>query len=109
MDEGQTIGLRALSPDLQAIANLVQQAAHLRQGNSLELLALLRLLEFLHQGIRDGMFQTSLPDNRQALYNLLKDIEAGGGWPYISRMRLQEFLVHLTADDPTSTSPSQEG
>jgi hypothetical protein len=36
-----------------------------------------------------------LPDNRQALYSLLRDIEAEGGWPYIERMRLQAFLTNL--------------
>lgn len=91
--------------DLSAIAFLVQQAALNRQNNEIALLALLRLLEKLHRDIRDGLFQDSLPDNRQALYNLLKDIEAEGGWPYIHRMRLQGLLSNLLQE---SQSPSSD-
>jgi hypothetical protein len=58
-------------------------------------LALLRTLESLHQEIRESVFQASLPDSRQALYALLKDMEATGGWPYIHRMKLQSFLEKL--------------
>jgi hypothetical protein len=52
-------------------------------------------LEQLHREIRDGSFQDSLPENRQQLYSLLKDIESEGGWPYIERMRLQAFIAKL--------------
>jgi hypothetical protein len=76
-----------------------QKTAQDCQGNNLELLALLRLLEALHQEVRDGLFQDSLPDNRQALYALLKDIENNGGWPHIYRMRLQHFLSNLLPED----------
>ncbi|HEY9647182.1 MAG TPA: hypothetical protein V6C88_12470 [Chroococcidiopsis sp.] len=82
-----------LSTELEAIAALVRHAAQAHQNNSQSLLLLLRLIEALHQEIRDGLFQDSLPDNRQALYSLLKNIEAEGGWPYIHRMRLQDFLI----------------
>jgi len=85
-------------PDLSAIAKLVHATAQSYQGKSSELLALLRLLESLHQGIRDDLFQKSLPDNRQALYALLRDIEIEGGWPYIHRMKLQSFLSNLLAE-----------
>jgi hypothetical protein len=77
-----------LEPVAQSIRNLAQNS----QGNSLALLGLLRALEALHQEIRDGLFQEALPDNRQALYSLLRDIELSGGWPYIQRMRLQSLL-----------------
>ncbi len=87
-----------LTPDLQAIALKVRDLADQYQGDSLALLNLLRLLENLHRDIRDGQFQTSLPNNRQALYALLKDIEAKGGWPYIYRMRLQTLLLNLPSD-----------
>lgn len=106
MNEDQELGLNGRSSDLQAIADLVHAIARQRQGKSLELLALLRLLEALHQEIRDGLFQPSLPDNRQALYALLRDIEADGGWPYIHRMRLQEFLSNLCTE-MNSAHPSQ--
>lgn len=88
--------------DLQAIATVVRALAQRGQGNSLALLALLRRLEELHREIRDEIFQASLPDNRQALYTLLKDIEAEGGWPYIERMKLQSFLA-LQPEDTGET------
>lgn len=84
-----------LQTELQSVATVVRALAQNCQGDSLALVALLRLLEELHREIRDGIFQASLPDNRQALYNLLKDIETEGGWPYIERMRLQSFLANL--------------
>lgn len=56
------------------------------------LLAILRSLESSHQELREGLFQQALPDNRQALYNLLKDIEAHLRWPYIPRLRLRYLL-----------------
>ncbi len=87
-----------LEYELQAIGTAVRALAEGSQGDSLALLALLRRLEELHRELRDGIFQASLPDNRQALYKLLKDIEAKGGWPYIERMKLQSFLANLPAD-----------
>jgi hypothetical protein len=83
---------------LEAIATAVRALAQSCQGDSLALVALLRRLEELHREIRDGFFQASLPNNRQALYTLLKDIEAEGGWPYIERMKLQSFLANLAAE-----------
>ncbi len=79
--------------ELQQIAITVLSLADKCRGDNSALLALLRQLEQLHREIRDGMFQDSLPDNRQALYALLKDIETTGGWPYIERLRIQELLA----------------
>jgi hypothetical protein len=87
-----------LAPELQAIASVVHDATKVCQGDTIALLALLRQLEQLHREIRDGAFQQSLPDNRQALYSLLRNIEAEGGWPYIERMKLQSFLTYLQQD-----------
>ena len=84
--------------DLEAIAKLVRETASRYEGQNLNLLALLRMIEALHQEIRDELFQKSLPDNRQALYAMLRDIEASGGWPYIHRMKLQAFLAALNAE-----------
>lgn len=83
--------------DLTTIAHQVRSTAQKRVGDSQQLLKLLRLLEELHREIRDSLFQASLPESRQALYALLKDIEADGGWPYIHRMRLQSLLTNLAA------------
>ncbi|MBW4473385.1 MAG: hypothetical protein KME45_23865 [Stenomitos rutilans HA7619-LM2] len=78
---------------LKAVSDAVWSLAHSREGNNLALLSLLRTLEGLHQEIRDSLFQESLPDSRQGLYSLLKDIEASGGWPYIHRMKLRSLLT----------------
>jgi hypothetical protein len=80
---------------LQSLAETIRHLATSRQGDTLDLLSLLRTLEGLHQEIRDSLFQDSLPDNRQALYSLLKDIEASGGWPYIHRMKLRALLSNF--------------
>lgn len=80
---------------LKSLANTIRQLAEKNRGNNLALLSLLRTLESVHQEVRDSLFQESLPDNRQALYNLLKDIEASGGWPYIYRTKLQALLANL--------------
>ncbi len=85
-----------LQPELQAIEVAVLALAEKSQGNILALLAVLRMLEQLHREIREGLFQASLPDNRQALYAMLKNIEDEGGWPYIDRMRLRDILVFLS-------------
>ncbi|MBD2293183.1 hypothetical protein H6G06_06710 [Anabaena sphaerica FACHB-251] len=98
MNNDQNLPSGNLSAKLQAIAAAVQDAAQSCQGDVTALLALLRQLEKLHKEIRDGIFQDSLPDNRQRLYALLKDIESEGGWPYIERMRLQAFLVNLPVE-----------
>ncbi|WP_339375450.1 hypothetical protein [Chroogloeocystis siderophila] len=83
--------------ELQAIVGAVRTLAANCQGNNIALLAVLRQLEELHREIRDGIFQASLPDNRQALYALLRDIESQGGWPYIERMRLQALFANWEA------------
>jgi DNA-binding transcriptional regulator YbjK len=67
-----------LQVKLQAITADIRSLAHSHQGNTLALLALLRALEHSHREIRENLFQSSLPDNRQALYALLKDIEEEG-------------------------------
>ncbi|MBD3883171.1 hypothetical protein IFO70_15505 [Phormidium tenue FACHB-886] len=84
---------------------LIRTTAQTCKGQNLKLLALLRLIESLHQEIRDGLFQESLPENRQALYALLRDIEADGGWPYIHRMKLQAFLANLLEEPEEETPP----
>jgi hypothetical protein len=80
---------------LQEITAAIQSAAENYQGDTLALLSLLRVLEELHQVIREDLFQDALPTNRQELYSLLKDIETEGGWPYIPRMRIGALLAAL--------------
>ncbi|GAB4377697.1 MAG: hypothetical protein Kow00121_27890 [Elainellaceae cyanobacterium] len=103
-NDGKAAYSARLESDLDAIATLVKATAQQHQHQSRELLALLRLLEALHKEIRDGLFQDSLPDTRQALYALLRDIEAGGGWPYIHRMKLQAFLSGLPSESEENHS-----
>lgn len=93
-----------LQHPLEAIAQQVKDTAKAAEGDGVALLRLLRLLEKLHQEIRDTMFQETLPKNRHSLYALLRDMEAEGGWPYISRMKLRSLLQHLL-DEPPAESP----
>lgn len=96
------VKLDHLPDDLQALANIVEQAALSRRGDEVALLELLRLLESLHAFIRDEWFQEAMPTNRQRLYKLLRDIEVNGGWPYIQRMRLRSLLKALEIDEQKS-------
>lgn len=98
MSNGKSIQSEKLVHELQAIADAVHDAVQHCQGDAMTILALLRQLEQLHREIRDEDFQKSLPDNRQALYSLLKNIESFGGWPYIERMRLQALLANMPED-----------
>lgn len=82
--------------------------AQTSKNDPIKLLAILRNLESLHQNIRDTLFQEALPDNRQALYTLLKDIEANGGWPYIYRSRLRELVERLSPDQLDTLFANEE-
>lgn len=99
-------GSTALIIELEAITQNIRALAQGHQGDCLALLSLLRALEALHLEIRDTLFQESLPDNRQALYHLLRDIELSGGWPYIQRMRLQELLKQFGSEAKDNLNPS---
>jgi hypothetical protein len=106
VNRDQNLELGLLKPELQAIATSVRALAQTCQGDTLALLALLRALESWHREIRDTVFQASLPDNRQALYALLKDMEEEGGWPYIERMKVRSLLEKLSAaESPNSSHP----
>ena len=96
-----------LPADLSQLAQTVRSTAQTRTDDCLALLELLRLLDKLHYEIRDTLFRDALPDNRQRLYRLLKDIEQEGGWPYIKRMKLIELIEHLdeTHDEASGEEP----
>lgn len=95
--------------DLDELAQAVHSAAQHREGDCLALLDLLRRLERLHNDIRDTLFAEALPNNRQRLYRLLRDIEQEGGWPYIQRMQLLALVENLEkaeqADRRTEEAP----
>ncbi|WP_267384573.1 hypothetical protein [Cyanobacterium sp. uoEpiScrs1] len=85
---------RSLSQRFQEIVAIVETIASDCNGNTHDLLSLLRILETLHRKIRSDLFEPSLPDTRKNFYEVLKDIEETGGWPYIERMELKKFLEH---------------
>jgi len=93
--------------ELQQIAIAILSLADKCRGDNLALLALLRQLEQLHREIRDGIFQESLPDNRQALYSLLKDIETTGGWPYIERLKIHQLLANWQLEEDLGTGEAR--
>jgi hypothetical protein len=64
-------------------------------------LTLLRRLEQLHRTIQDGPFRSGLPSDRNALFNLLRQMESSGGWPYIPRLQLRTFMDLLQRGEPT--------
>ena len=83
------------STSIIAIASEIRAIADRSSGDVLALLQLLRTLEKLHNEIREGYFQAALPDSRQSLYALLREIEENGGWPYIQRSKLRDLCANL--------------
>lgn len=81
---------------LGKIVDEIHEIAEIDRGDPIALLQLLRTLEQLHREIQQGYFQSALPDSRQALYALLRDIEENGGWPYIQRWKLQALFANLS-------------
>ncbi|GAB4545381.1 MAG: hypothetical protein Tsb0014_39590 [Pleurocapsa sp.] len=84
--------------DWQKTADEILVLAQQHREDTLFLLSLLRNLEKIHRQIRTEMFELSLPKTRNDLYQLVKDIEESGGWPYIERMKLRELLKNIDLD-----------
>ncbi len=89
-------------PPLDSNSNLTQQldqihqdlmaiADHYEKDNQ-SLLKILRELEATHRTICENYFYPNLPNRRRNLYNLLRDIEEQGGWPFIARPKLKLFI-----------------
>ncbi|WP_293054116.1 MULTISPECIES: hypothetical protein [unclassified Moorena] len=95
MDRDKDLDSEQLHPKLLEITADIRSLAKNYEGDNIALLAILRALEKVHGDIRDELFQASLPDTRQKLYDFLKDIEEKGGWPYIERMNLISVLNKL--------------
>ncbi|MGF1478857.1 MAG: hypothetical protein ACFB4I_05135 [Cyanophyceae cyanobacterium] len=89
-----------IEAELETISKNIRVLAERCRDDSELLLVLLRILERLHREIREELFQTSLPDTRHSLYEFLKKIEETGGWPYIERMKLQDFLEQMQPSSP---------
>ena len=84
---------------LEQMSHVIYAAAREREGDCLALLELLRRLNDLHYDIRETLFSDALPNNRQKLYRLLRDIEQEGGWPYIQRVKLRALLENIESQE----------
>ncbi len=93
--ERETVKKDNSVPQLQTVINEIKVIADQNSDDPLKLLLLLRQLEQIHRQIRTEMFETSLPETRNDLYQFVKDIEDKGGWPYIERMKLEQLLRNL--------------
>lgn len=91
--------------DYADLAHWIKELAQEHEGEPESLLALLRILEQMHRDVRETYFRNALPTTRQALYTLLRDIEAEGGWPYIPRMHLRELLQDLQNSQSRNLEP----
>lgn len=91
----------------QEITTTVRALVKKCEGDSGQILSWLRTLELLHREIREEMFLPSLPDTRNSLYYLLKEIQETGGWPYIERMKLQEMLINLSDQELINQIPEE--
>jgi hypothetical protein len=79
----------------EAICQELLAIAEQQSGNSITLLAMLRQLEAVHRQICEDHFYATLPERRRDLYNVLRDIEENGGWPYIARPKLRFILDNM--------------
>ena len=87
-----------LTPLQQQLAELTKQIeaiAQQHQNSVPALLEILRTLDAQHRHICQNLFIPALPNTRHALFNLLLDIEAKGGWPHIYRISLKELCQNL--------------
>ena len=96
--ERETVKKGDSVPELQTIFEDIKAIADENRHDALQLLALLRKLEQIHRHIRTEMFETSLPETRNDLYQFVKDIEEKGGWPYIERMKLEQLLKNIETE-----------
>jgi hypothetical protein len=99
----------SLTTDQQASLSLqlqqLQGLGDALQGDPEGLLELLRQLEQLHRTIQDGPFRSSLPSDRNQLFEVLQSMERSGGWPYIPRLQLRTFMDLLQRDSDPSDHP----
>jgi hypothetical protein len=93
--ESTSTELPSLMQPLTNITDRIHELAEQNREDPIALLHLLRTLEQLHREIQQNYFQPALPDSRQALYALLRDIEENGGWPYVQRWKLQALFANL--------------
>jgi len=118
IDQSRSLGLQAdlhtdlhdgLHDKLANIAYTIKSLAQDYKNDPTQILAILRALEQLHGEICRELLQPALPTSRHSLFDLLRDIDANGGWPYIYRMSLRELCSNLEEtleiDRPTEINP----
>ncbi len=84
-----------LSQNLEALLQDILAIAAENEGEGETQLVILRELEKLHRQICEQYFYPTLPERRRDLYNLLRDMEEDGGWPYIARPKLKFIMKAL--------------
>lgn len=111
MDDPQETQYQTLRSQVDDLLSHLRSLAQTYADDPQALLILLRLIEQTHAEIREGLFQTAIPNDRHAFQALMRAIETSGGWPYIPRMRLQAFLAAGEAQGETSppVNRDQEG
>ena len=91
-----------LSQNLEPLLQEIMAIAADNEGDGQTQLLILRQLELLHRKICADYFYQTLPERRRDLYNLLRDMEENGGWPYIARPKLKmvmQALLEAEAED----------
>jgi hypothetical protein len=96
----------SISAEMLIVVEKVRSMAKEHQDDPIKLLAILRLLEHLHNDICEELFQPALPNTRHGLFDLLRDIESSGGWPHIYRIGLQELFQNLDESITNQQSPT---
>jgi hypothetical protein len=96
--------------NVEAISAKIKLLALQCKDRPLEILRILRVLEQLHSDICSEIFQPALPNSRHALFDLLKEIEAEGGWPHIYHRNLNQLFeqVEFFPSDPSLESPDHD-
>ena len=99
---------RSDSLELNAMSERLRSLAQKYKGDPMKLLGILRNLEQLHNEICENLFQPALPDTRHGLFDLLQDIEANGGWPYIYRIGLGDLCKNLILSEEKQAAVTSE-
>lgn len=97
--ENQEIKHQELQEQIDSINKQIIELAQSCEGDCLQVLQLLRELEYTHRYVNEKFLSPALPTNRHRLYLLVRHMEEVGGWPYIPRMRLKSFCENLLSED----------
>ncbi len=92
--------LPQLKQQLAELTSQIEAIAQQHQNSVTALLEILRTLDAQHRHICQNLFIPALPNSRHALFNLLLDIEAKGGWPHIYRLQIADLRQNLDPDKP---------